>query len=101
MPIGLRLTIASDTIVIAGATLGTGIPDLTPKAVQLAIKYKHSMICMEMQSGPWMSALLGSITKQVLRSSPCPVVVLNSAYLNKAAQTSSRKRAARIERKAA
>jgi len=69
--------------------------------VQLAIKYKHSMICMEMQSGPWMSALLGSITKQVLRSSPCPVVVLNSAYLNKAAQTSSRKRAARIERKAA
>lgn len=37
-----------------------------------------SLIAMAAQSGPIASAILGSITRQVARSAPCPVVVLRT-----------------------
>lgn len=37
-----------------------------------------SMIAITSQSGPWHAALLGSLTRQVLRSADCPVLVMHA-----------------------
>jgi hypothetical protein len=36
------------------------------------------MIAMTSQSGPWSAAILGSLTRQVLRSATCPVLLVHA-----------------------
>lgn len=45
--------------------------------VRAAGKFRHGMIAMASQSGPVASALLGSVTRQVIRSAKCPVLVVH------------------------
>jgi nucleotide-binding universal stress UspA family protein len=54
-------------------TDGGGISQLL---VDLARTENTSLIAMEEQSGPIAAALLGSVTRQVIRSAPCPVWVM-------------------------
>ena len=44
--------------------------------IELAEKHSFDLIAMAAQSGPISSALIGSVTRQVIRRSPCPVWVL-------------------------
>jgi nucleotide-binding universal stress UspA family protein len=53
--------------------VGTGT---ARKLTAFAAENTVDAIVMEAQSGPWASALIGSVTRQVVRSSPCPVWVI-------------------------
>ncbi|MGK5083713.1 universal stress protein [Bdellovibrionota bacterium FG-1] len=65
---GIRLTYVIDE-------KGLGVWD---HIVSLANKKNIGLIAMEAQSGPVASTLLGSITRQVVRHAPCPVLVLKA-----------------------
>lgn len=52
---------------------GGSISELT---IELAEKQSFDLIAMAAQSGPISSALIGSVARQVIRHSPCPVWVL-------------------------
>lgn len=48
--------------------------------------FSSNLIVMEGQSGPIKAALLGSVTRSVVRASPCPVLVLPTLSLEKEAE---------------
>jgi nucleotide-binding universal stress UspA family protein len=56
----------------------TAHPSVTQAVLDVAEEEKSSLIAMAAQSGPMASALLGSITRQTIRSAPIPVWVLRS-----------------------
>jgi nucleotide-binding universal stress UspA family protein len=50
-------------------------PSVTESILIHAKEKKAKFIIMAAESGPVASALLGSITRQILRTAPCPVLV--------------------------
>lgn len=62
---------------------GDAIDELIAKK---ATEIHCDLIVMEGQSGPLKVAFLGSITRSVVRSAPCPVLVFPRASLEKAAE---------------
>jgi nucleotide-binding universal stress UspA family protein len=57
---------------------------LHERITALAKKRRSSLIVMEAESGPVTAALVGSITRLVLRQSDCPVLVLKSQAIKRA-----------------
>ena len=54
---------------------------LSERIITLASKRRSSVIIMEAESGPVTAALIGSITRNVLRGADCPVLVLRAGRL--------------------
>lgn len=50
-------------------------------------KHSADLIIMEAQSGPLSAAILGSYTRNVVRKSPCPVIVLTRHFYDKQEDT--------------
>jgi len=65
-----------------GVQVKTNVQDepenIATTIAKLAQDHQASMIAMETHSGPVVSALVGSITRQVVRHADCPVWVLNT-----------------------
>jgi nucleotide-binding universal stress UspA family protein len=53
------------------------VGSISTAITSLAREKKVGWIAMEGQSGPIAAALLGSITRQVIRTAPCPVWVIH------------------------
>ena len=60
--------------------------NIVDSIVYLAKKEEIDLIAMEAHSGPIRTALVGSITRQVIRQSDCPVWVLRETAAGRAAR---------------
>lgn len=71
---GVRSEVVVDTI---GGSVAESI-------VKIAERKNIGLIVMEAQSGPVASVLIGSVTRQVVRESGCPVLVIRMVEIEKA-----------------